>query len=103
MHGWDFVGDDRGHPRHDNDPADPLGHGTHVAGIVGAVGNNGEGVVGVNWNVSLLPLKIADQHGMISTAAAVEADVCANRVRNVDAERLLQLPRARFERIGAAG
>ncbi len=73
VHGWDFVGDDRGHPRHDNDPADPLGHGTHVAGIVGAVGNNGEGVVGVNWNVSLLPLKIADQHGMISTAAAVEA------------------------------
>lgn len=73
VHGWDFVGDDIRHPVHDNDPADPLGHGTHVAGIMGAVGNNGEGVVGVNWNVRVLPLKIADQRGGMSTASAIEA------------------------------
>lgn len=33
-------------------------HGTHVAGIIGAVGNNGIGVVGVNWHVKLMPLAI---------------------------------------------
>ena len=38
-----------------NDPMDFYGHGTHVARIIGAVGNNGKGVVGVNWNVKILP------------------------------------------------
>ena len=40
------------------DPSDPMDdgdHGTQVAGIIGAVGNNGMGVVGVNWNVSIMP------------------------------------------------
>jgi len=36
---------------------DPSGHGTHVAGTIGAVGNNEIGVVGVNWNVTLVPLQ----------------------------------------------
>jgi len=36
------------------DPMDLDGHGTHVAGIIGAVGNNGLGVSGVNWNVQLM-------------------------------------------------
>jgi len=38
-------------------------HGTHVAGIIGAVGNNSIGVVGVNWNVTLVPLKVAYADG----------------------------------------
>ena len=37
---------------------DSRGHGTHVSGIIGAQGNNGIGVVGVNWNVSLMTLNI---------------------------------------------
>jgi hypothetical protein len=41
-----------------NDTSDPDGHGTHVAGIVGAVGNNSIGVSGVCWSVGLVPLKI---------------------------------------------
>jgi len=41
------------------DVMDYDGRGTHVAGIVGAEGDNGMGVVGVNWNVSLVPIKIA--------------------------------------------
>lgn len=38
---------------------DDSGHGTHVAGIIGAVGNNGNGVAGINWNVTLVPLQIS--------------------------------------------
>jgi len=37
---------------------DPIGHGTHVAGIVGALGNNREGISGVCWNVTLVPLQV---------------------------------------------
>jgi len=52
------------------DPADDNGHGTHVAGIIGAAGNNGVGVAGVNWNVQILPCKFlnAGGAGMVSTA-----------------------------------
>lgn len=51
----------------DTDPSDDCGpeqgHGTHVAGIIGAIGNNGVGVAGLNWNVKLLPLKVAKSDG----------------------------------------
>ncbi len=46
-----------------NNPMDYQGHGTHVAGIIGAVGNNGLGVTGVNWNVSLMALKFISMTG----------------------------------------
>ena len=48
VHGWDAYASDG------SIPSD--GHGTHVAGIVGAKGNNGVSVAGVNWNVKLMPL-----------------------------------------------
>lgn len=41
----------------DADPMDVDGHGTHVSGIVGAVGNNSIGIAGVNWEVKIMPLK----------------------------------------------
>jgi len=47
----------------DLDPMDDNGHGTHVAGIIGAEGDNGTGVAGVNWNVSLLAVKVLDENG----------------------------------------
>lgn len=53
---------------------DDNGHGTHVAGTIGAIGNNNTGVVGVNWNVSLMPLKVCNAAGTCpddATAAAL--------------------------------
>lgn len=66
VHGWDFG-------ELDNDPSDEQGHGTHVAGTIGAVGDNGIGVTGVAWNVSILPLKIADRFGALQLSAIVGA------------------------------
>jgi len=49
--GWNFVDND-------SNTNDTFGHGTKVAGIVGAVGNNNIGIAGVSWEVSLVPLKV---------------------------------------------
>ena len=60
VHGWDFFHDDAsvydGHAAFPTDETDA--HGTHVAGTVGATGNNSLGVAGVNWQVSLMSLKV---------------------------------------------
>lgn len=47
----------------DGDPMDEDGHGTHVAGIIGAIGNNGVGIVGVNWRVKILACKFIGPNG----------------------------------------
>ncbi len=54
-------------------PLDDNGHGTHVAGIIGAVGNNSTGVAGVNWNVQIMALKFMDSSGSGYTSNAVSA------------------------------
>lgn len=46
-----------------NTAQDQNGHGTHVAGIIGAIGNNGMGIAGVCWNVKLLSLRVLDSQG----------------------------------------
>jgi uncharacterized repeat protein (TIGR01451 family) len=59
VNGWDFL-------HHDKtvfDSANEDAHGTHVAGTIGARGNNSVGVVGVNWDVQLMPLKALDTQG----------------------------------------
>jgi subtilisin family serine protease len=53
------------------DPMDDNDHGTHVSGIMGAVGNNDQGVAGVNWSVSLLGCKFLDSTGSGATADAI--------------------------------
>jgi outer membrane protein assembly factor BamB/subtilisin family serine protease len=50
-------------------PTDDAGHGTHVSGIVGAVGNNGVGVAGVAWQVQLMELEFIDSSGNGATSA----------------------------------
>jgi subtilisin family serine protease len=54
------------------DPHDDSGHGTMIAGVLGAVGNNGKGVVGVAWSVQIMAVKSFDQFGVgsVSDAAA---------------------------------
>lgn len=64
--GYDFVNDD-------NTPLDDNGHGTHVAGIIGAEGNNGEGIAGVNWSVKIMVLKALNEYGEIEAADAAHA------------------------------
>ncbi|MEK6984396.1 MAG: S8 family peptidase [Nanoarchaeota archaeon] len=64
--GWDFV-------NIDNNPMDDNGHGTHVSGTIGAIGDNGFGVAGVNWRVKIMPLKFLDAGGFGSSADAVLA------------------------------
>lgn len=61
-YGYDFF-------YNDSDPADQNGHGTLTAGTIGAVGNNGIGVVGVNWNVKLMAIKIYSPTGTDTTSA----------------------------------
>ncbi|MCS7180611.1 MAG: S8 family serine peptidase, partial [bacterium] len=64
----------RGAPSEFIEPISGLyrGHGTHVAGIIGAVGNNGIGVTGVNWKVGLMPLKVGTSSGTITVDWIVE-------------------------------
>ena len=66
LFGWNFVANT-------NDPFDDNGHGTHTAGTIGALGDNGVGVAGVNWSVQIMPLKFLDSGGSGSYANAVKA------------------------------
>ncbi|MEP7211947.1 MAG: S8 family peptidase [Acidobacteriota bacterium] len=56
-----------------SDPMDDNGHGTHCAGIIGAEGDNDEGIAGINWNVQIMPLKFLGRGGFGTTADAIKA------------------------------
>ena len=74
---WENDGSYPGHPygystlNENNDPMDSGSHGTHVAGTIGASGDNGVGITGVSWNVTLLPCQFLGSTGG-STAGAIE-------------------------------
>lgn len=64
------------------DPMDDNRHGTHVSGTIGAQGNNGKGVVGVNWNVSIAACKFLNSGGSGTTANAVKCFKYFNKLKN---------------------
>ena len=77
INGWDFAHNDATvfdytEPTYPPSPSytgDVDDHGTHVAGTIGAVGNNAKGVVGVNWQVSLMSLKFLREESGVGTSA----------------------------------
>lgn len=66
IRGWDFVNSD-------NNPIDDHTHGTHVAGIIGATGNNSAGVCGVCWTIKIMPLKAFNAAGVATSSNLVSA------------------------------
>lgn len=73
VYGYDFA-------NNDSDPFDDHGHGTHVAGTIGAVGNNGIGVAGVNWSSKLAAVKFLNSFGSGTIAGAVSAVTYASNM-----------------------
>lgn len=62
-----------GDPNASNDPMDRNGHGTHVAGVIGARGNNGQGVAGVCWTAKVMAMRALDQYGSGALADVAQA------------------------------
>lgn len=83
LHGANFISDD-------GDPSDDNEHGTLVAGVIGATGNNGIGVAGVAWNVQLMALKFIGTQRFGLTSDAIEAIQYAIN-RKVDIINLLSI------------
>jgi subtilisin family serine protease len=79
VNGWNFYdGDNRTF-----NPGSDISHGTHVAGSIGAAGNNGIGVTGVAWHVKIMSLKfLGGAQGKGSTSNAVKGINYAIDLRN---------------------
>jgi subtilisin family serine protease len=72
VHGWDFV-------KQNNNPIDENNHGTHVSGIIGAEGNNDVGIAGINWQVSIMPVRFLDRNGSGYTSDGIATILYAAR------------------------
>lgn len=70
-------------------PMDDHSHGTHVAGTIGAKGNNLLGVIGVNWNVRIAVCKMMNSSGQGNTSDAVECFQYFNKLRKVYGQNVL--------------
>lgn len=73
VYGYDFA-------NNDSNPFDDNGHGTHCAGTIAGVGNNGVGVTGVNWSGRIMALKFLSSSGSGTTSNAVRALQYATRM-----------------------
>ncbi|MHB9009164.1 MAG: S8 family serine peptidase [Limisphaerales bacterium] len=86
VNGWDFMHDDAS--TFDGDVRNV--HGTHVSGIVGARGNNGLGVVGINWSVGILPLQ-AGVNNQLPDSAIIAAIRYAVRLKQEQGVNIVAL------------
>ncbi len=102
LRGWNFVANN-------NNPMDDNGHGTHVAGTIGAVGNNGIGVSGIAWSAKIMALKFMDASGsgdLSDAVAAIDyARVNGAKIINAswgsgDFSSVLQSAISRFQSVG---
>lgn len=72
--GWDFVSRTNNPQAGKTNPAgNGVSHGTEVAGLVGATGNNGKGIATYSWNTRLLPLQVLDDNGSGYTSGVISA------------------------------
>lgn len=91
VNGWDFAHDDKtvfdytepSYPPSHSYTGDIDDHGTHVAGTIGATGNNGTGVAGVNWQVSLMSLKFLTEESGGTSADLLKALAYAKSMRQL--------------------
>lgn len=75
VNGWDFIDQDNfpAPSLEEGSLVDAIEHGSMVAGIIGAVGNNGRGVTGVGWNVKIMPIRTLDSVGSGSSYETARA------------------------------
>jgi len=64
-------------------PMDDNGHGTHVSGTIGAVGNNSTGVAGVNWTTRIMAVKFLDSTGSGAVSDAIDGIEFALQAKNI--------------------
>ena len=99
VHGWDFI-------NNDNDPFDDHYHGTHVAGTIAGVGDNGIGVAGVCWSAKIMPIKWISSSGQGTNSAAIQsveyATMMGVKVTN-NSWRFFEYSQALRDAIEAAG
>jgi subtilisin family serine protease len=72
IHGWNFENDSNEVTPEGDDWWDIGGHGTNVAGVIAAVGNNGQGVAGINWQCSIMALRLSLEITSEEVAAALD-------------------------------
>lgn len=74
VHGWDFADN---YPSVQAGKVNPNGsgthHGTYTSGVIGATGNNGVGIAGVDWNANILPIQALDDNGSGTTVSVANA------------------------------
>lgn len=84
--GKHFFTDKTGKQASDNDITDSVGHGTHIAGIIGAVANNGKGIAGISSAARIMPVKVLDGIGYGNDADIAQGLVWAtdNKARIIN-------------------